>query len=70
MNFNTALLHNNFRGDTSTGATVVSVCQTSAFAHESAEKLEAVFNSKAFGYAYSRISNPTVDSFEKAYGCS
>lgn len=65
MNFNTSLLHNSFKGDTATGATVVPVCQTSAFAHESAEKLEAVFNSKAFGYAYTRISNPTVDSFEK-----
>ena len=65
MNFNTALLHKSFNGDPATGATVMPVCQTSAFAHESAEKLEAVFNSKAYGYAYSRISNPTVDSFEK-----
>ncbi|MBP1561406.1 MAG: O-acetylhomoserine aminocarboxypropyltransferase/cysteine synthase [Oscillospiraceae bacterium] len=65
MNFNTALLHESFSGDSATGATLTPICQVSAFAHESAEKLEAVFNSKAFGYAYTRISNPTVDAFEK-----
>ncbi|MGN0600422.1 MAG: O-acetylhomoserine aminocarboxypropyltransferase/cysteine synthase family protein [Oscillospiraceae bacterium] len=65
MNFNTALLHNSFKGDPATGATLTPICQTSAFAHESAEKLEAVFNSKAYGFAYTRISNPTIDSFEK-----
>ena len=36
----------------------------SAFAQESAEKLEAVFNNRAPGFAYTRISNPTVASFE------
>lgn len=65
MKFNTALLHAGFDGDKATGATAVPVYQSSAFAHESAEKLEKVFNNKAPGFAYSRISNPTVDSFEK-----
>ncbi|MBQ9674206.1 MAG: O-acetylhomoserine aminocarboxypropyltransferase/cysteine synthase [Ruminococcus sp.] len=65
MNFNTALLHGNFNGDSGTGATLTPVYQVSAFAHESPEKLEKVFNNKAPGYAYTRISNPTVDSFEK-----
>lgn len=40
MNFNTALLHNSFKGDPATGATLTTICQTSAFAHESAEKLD------------------------------
>ena len=65
MKFNTALLHQNFGGDKATGATLTPICQASAFAHESAEKLEAVFNNKAHGYAYTRISNPTVDAFEQ-----
>lgn len=65
MNFNTALLHQSFDGEKATGSTLVPVYQSSAFAHESAEKLEAVFNNKAPGFAYTRISNPTVDSFEK-----
>lgn len=65
MKFNTALLHSNFGGDIATGATVTPVYQVSAFSHESPEKLEKVFNNKAPGFAYSRISNPTVDSFEK-----
>ena len=65
MNFNTSLLHSNFSGEKSTGATLTPIYQVSAFAHESAEKLEMVFNNKAPGFAYTRISNPTVDSFEK-----
>ena len=65
MNFNTALLHKNFKGDSGTGATLTPIYQSSAFAHESAEKLEAVFNNKAAGFAYTRISNPTVEAFER-----
>lgn len=65
MKFNTALLHQNFDGEEHTGSTIMPIYQVSAFAHESAEKLEKVFNNKAPGFAYTRISNPTVDSFEK-----
>lgn len=65
MKFNTALLHQSFDGDSATGSTLTPICQSSAFAHESAEKLEAIFNNKAPGYAYTRISNPTIDSFER-----
>lgn len=65
MKFNTALLHRSFDGDATTGATVPPIYQVSAFSHESAEKLEKIFNNKAPGFAYTRISNPTVDSFEK-----
>lgn len=65
MKFNTALLHGSFNSDAATGATVTPVYQVSAFSHESPEKLEKVFNNKAPGFAYTRISNPTVDSFEK-----
>ncbi|MCH5297456.1 MAG: O-acetylhomoserine aminocarboxypropyltransferase/cysteine synthase [Ruminococcus sp.] len=65
MKFNTALLHKNFSSDPSTGATVTPIYQVSAFSHESPEKLEKIFNNRAPGFAYTRISNPTVDSFEK-----
>ena len=65
MKFNTALLHQSFSGDSATGSTLTSIFQSSAFARESAEKLEAVFNNKAPGFAYTRISNPTVDAFER-----
>ncbi|MDR2646813.1 MAG: PLP-dependent transferase [Oscillospiraceae bacterium] len=64
MRFNTRLLH----GDAQTnpyGATLPPIVQSSAFAHESAEQLEKIFENKAPGFAYSRIGNPTVAAFEK-----
>ena len=64
MKFNTALLHASFNGEKETGATLVPVYNVNAYAHGSAEKIENIFNNKANGYAYSRISNPTTTSFE------
>ncbi|MGN0630231.1 MAG: PLP-dependent transferase, partial [Ruminococcus sp.] len=64
MKFNTALLHSSFSGDKETGATLVPVYNVNAYAQDSAEKLERIFNNKAKGYAYTRISNPTTVSFE------
>ena len=64
MEFNTALLHKNFSGDKASGSTMTPIYQVSAFSHSSAEQLKKVFNNKAPGYAYSRIGNPTVTSFE------
>lgn len=43
MKFNTALLHGDFQGEPNTGATTTPIYQSSAFAHESAEKLEKIF---------------------------
>ncbi|MBQ8920617.1 MAG: O-acetylhomoserine aminocarboxypropyltransferase/cysteine synthase [Oscillospiraceae bacterium] len=65
MEFNTALLHQAAPCDPATGATLPPVYQVSAFAQESAEKLERVFHNQAPGFAYTRIGNPTVDAFEK-----
>ncbi len=65
MKFNTELLHSGFESDKATGATLTPIYQVSAFAHESPEVLEKIFNNKTPGFAYSRISNPTVDSFER-----
>lgn len=61
--FNTALLHAGGAKD-SAGATLVPIYQNSAFVHESAEKLEKIFNNQAAGFAYTRIGNPTVNAFE------
>ena len=65
MKFNTELIHGNFDGNSFLGETTAPIFQVSAFSHESPEKLEKVFNNKAPGFAYTRIGNPTVASFEK-----
>lgn len=64
MRFNTELIHGGFEAEKSAGATLTPIYQVNAFAQESAEQLEKVFNNKAPGFAYTRISNPTVSSFE------
>lgn len=64
MKFETALLHGNFKGDTNTGATLSPIYQASAFGQETAEQIEKIFHNQAPGFAYTRISNPTVASFE------
>lgn len=64
MRFDTALLHGSFKGDEATGATLIPIYQSSAFGQKTAEEIEKIFHNKAPGYAYSRISNPTVASFE------
>lgn len=64
MKINTALLHKNNPCEKATGATLTPIYQVSAFAQGSAEQLENVFNNKAAGFAYTRISNPTVSAFE------
>lgn len=64
MKFNTALLHGVSQADKN-GATIEPIYQVIAFGFETAEKLEKVFNNRASGFAYTRISNPTVESFER-----
>ncbi len=64
MKYDTALLHGNFKGDNNTGATLVPIYQSSAFGQDTAEKTEDIFHNRASGFAYTRISNPTVASFE------
>ena len=65
MRFNTKLLHGVPESADPNGSTLPPVYQTSAFSHESAEKLEKVFANRAPGFAYTRISNPTTLAFEK-----
>ncbi len=61
----TELLHAFRQESDFMGATSVPLFQTSAFAAETAEDLEAVFHNKKPGFAYSRIGNPTVNYFEQ-----
>lgn len=65
MKFNTSVLHTLKPEKENYGATQTPVYQVSAFAYDTAEQLEKVFNNKAVGFSYSRVGNPTVDAFEK-----
>lgn len=47
------------------GATTPTLVQSTSFAYETAEALEAVFAGREPGYVYSRIANPTVAQFER-----
>ncbi len=65
MEFNTKLLHGKAVRAYAEGATLPPIAQVNAFRHESAEELEKIFNHRAFGYAYTRVGNPTVSAFEQ-----
>lgn len=64
MRFNTALLHSAKQSLNEQGATLPPIFQVSAFAYDTAEQLERVFNNKAAGFSYTRVANPTVSAFE------
>jgi O-acetylhomoserine (thiol)-lyase len=64
MKFDTALLHGNFNGDATTGATLTPIYQSSAFGQDTAEHIEKIFHNQAPGFAYTRINNPTIAAFE------
>lgn len=64
MKFTTKLIHGNETLD-STGATNTPVFLSNAYAHTSPEKLEGIFKGTAMGFAYTRISNPTINAFER-----
>lgn len=65
MEFNTRILHGNAVKRYQNGATLPPISQVSAFAYETAEELEKVFENKAPGFAYTRIGNPVVAAFEQ-----
>ena len=64
MKFNTSLLHT-VKPEDKHGATLPPIYQVSAFASDSAEQLEKIFNNRAAGFSYTRAGNPTVDAFER-----
>ena len=63
MNINTELLHAGVVRDAN-GATFTPIYQNSAFAQDTAEQMEKIFENKAMGYCYTRVGNPTVTAFE------
>lgn len=65
MEFNTKLLHGKEVRKYPHGSTLPPISQVSAFAYETAEELEKVFQNRAPGFAYSRIANPVIDDFER-----
>ena len=65
MHFNTQLLHGKAVKKYAEGATLPPISQVSAFQYDSAEEQDRVFHHKAAGFAYSRVANPTVASFEQ-----
>ena len=63
--FATRLLHEAFPPDKATGATTSSICQTAAYAQETAEDMAKVFAGKKSGFVYTRVGNPTLATFER-----
>ncbi len=59
----TRLVHG-YDGDPETGATAPPIYQTTAFAHETAKEISDIFNNREFGYAYSRVANPSIVALE------
>ncbi|MHC4570499.1 MAG: O-acetylhomoserine aminocarboxypropyltransferase/cysteine synthase family protein [Planctomycetota bacterium] len=64
MNTDTLAIHGGFAGDSSSGASAVPIYQTVSYAYKTAQELADVFDSKAPGYIYTRIANPTTFALE------
>tara|TARA_R110002051_G_scaffold210668_1_gene276155 strand:+ start:3066 stop:4409 length:1344 start_codon:yes stop_codon:yes gene_type:complete len=65
LKFETMQLHAGQEPDPTTGASAVPIYQSTAFAFKDSEHGANLFSLKEFGNIYSRITNPTVDVFEK-----
>ena len=63
LDFETKLLHPDISN--THGATITPIYQNTAFEHQSAESIEDLFNNRTMGYCYTRLTNPTVDAFER-----
>ena len=60
----TSFIHAGQSADASTGATHTPIHQSAGFEYNSAKELEDVFQGRAFGHYYSRVSNPTIHALE------
>jgi O-acetylhomoserine (thiol)-lyase len=65
MGFTTKALHAKPSIQEPYGSMRFPIYQSSAFAFENAEALEAVFKGQKMGHVYSRSSNPSVEAFEQ-----
>ena len=64
-NFNFDILHTDYAKADPYGSISMPVYNSAAFEFESAEAMQAAFSSQTDDHTYSRISNPTVEYFEK-----
>lgn len=64
-NLDTLVLHGGQEPDPTTGARAPPIYQTTSFVFNDTEHAARLFALKEFGNIYSRIMNPTVDTFEK-----
>ncbi len=63
--FETLSVHAGARPDPVTGARTTPIFQTTAFVFDDAERAAELFNLQAFGFVYSRMTNPTVSVLEE-----
>jgi O-acetylhomoserine (thiol)-lyase len=63
--FATRAIHAGTPPDPVTGSRVAPIYQTAAFVFGSTEQAAELFQLRSYGHIYSRISNPTVASFEE-----
>ncbi len=65
----TKAIHGFGGGDPHTGSVSLPIYQSSTFAFRDSQHGADLFAGKAEGYIYSRISNPTVDAFQREIAC-
>ena len=63
--FETLAVHAGARPDPVTGARTTPIFQTTAYVFDDAERAAELFNLQAFGFVYSRMTNPTVAVLEE-----
>ncbi len=63
--FETLALHAGYEPEPTTGARAVPIYQTTSYVFRDADHAAALFDLKEAGHIYSRLSNPTVEVFEK-----
>ena len=61
----TLAIHAGYEADPSTGARAVPVYQTASFTYDTAQELADIFDNRAPGHIYTRISNPTTHALER-----
>ena len=61
----TLAVHAGQSPDPATGARAVPIYQTASFVFPDADTAAALFNMEQPGHVYSRLSNPTVSTFEE-----
>jgi len=65
----TKAIHGFGGGDSVTGAVSLPIYQTSTYSFRDSQHGADLFSGDAEGYIYSRISNPTVDAFQREIAC-